>query len=213
MKAIEEKFIESFKELMEQEDFPEVMDSDEIEAILTDMDKYFGFDCSYDEGLFKGVLIPTDKELQVVIKFDKHTIPIWGSSVDKGVKNELYMSEKLESLGFGSMIARVSKIPYETNSRRMLSFQERATVYTNFYGDLSYNKKDITVPQSRSYDKIRRETMNTPPFAWYMKAVKYHGYRKVVSLFKTLIENDVMDFHKGNVGFIGDRPVLIDYGY
>ena len=213
MKAIEEKFIESFKELMEQENFPEVMDSYNLNDILTDMSKYFGFDCSYDEGLFKGVLIPTDKELQVVIKFDKHTIPIWGSSVDKGVKNELYMSEKLESLGFEDMIAKARKISYDTDSCRMLSFQERATAYNNFYGDLSYSKKDITVPQSRSYDKIRRETMNTPPFAWYMKAVKYHGYRKVVNLFKTLIENDVTDFHKGNVGFIGDRPVLIDYGY
>lgn len=213
MKAIEEKFIESFKEIMEQEDFPEEMDSYNIEAIRTDMDKCFGFDCSYDEGLFKGVLIPVDKELKVVIKFDKRTGGVPWASADKGVKNELRMSKKLESLGFGSMVARVSEIPYKTNSRRMLSFQERATVYTNFYGDLSYSKKDITVPQSRSYDKIRREAMNNPPFAWYLKAVQYHGYRKVVSLFKTLFENDIRDFHKGNVGFIGDRPVLIDYGY
>lgn len=213
MNVIEQKFIESFKEIMEQKDLPKVMRSSSIEAIRTDMDKRFGFDCSYDEGLFKGVLIPVDKELKVVIKFDKHTGRVLGTSADKGVKNELRMSKKLESLGFGNMIARASKIPYKTNSRRMLSFQERATVYNNFYGDLSYSQKDITVPQSRSYDKIRREAMNNPPFAWYLKAVQYHGYRKVVSLFKTLFENDIRDFHKGNVGFIGDRPVLIDYGY
>ena len=213
MKAVEEKFIESFKELMEQGDFPEVMGSYDIEAIRTVMDKHFGFDCSYDEGLFKGVLIPTDEKLRVVIKFDKQTSKVLGTSIDKGVKNELHMSEKLESLGFESMIARARKISYDTDSRRMLSFQERATVYSDFHKDLSYTEKDITVPKARSYDKIRRETGNTPPFAWYLKAVQYHGYRKVVNLFKTLIENGIRDLHKGNVGFIGDRPVLIDYGY
>lgn len=213
MKFPEQRFIDGFKTVMEQRDFPEVMGSDDIEVVLTDMDEYFGFDCSYDEGLFKGVLIPTDEKLQVVIKFDKQTGRVWGASADKGVKNELHMSKKLESLGFEGMIARARKISYDSDSSRMLSFQERATVYNDFHKDLSYSPKDITVPKARSYDKIRRETRNSPPFAWYLKAVQYHGYRKVVTLFKTLIENDVRDFHRGNVGFIGDRPVLIDYGY
>ena len=213
MKVIEKEFIESFRAVMEQRDFSDSMDPDELEAVLADMNDDFGFDCIYDEGLFKAVLIPINKGLEVVIKFDKRACSIWSVAVESGVKNELNMSKKLEARGFGDMIAKAKVIPYATDNDRMLSFQERATVFRNFHGDLSYTEKDITVPLSRSYDKINRKTFNAPPFAWYMKAVQYHGYRKVVALFKTLIENGIRDFHKGNVGFIGDRPVLIDYGY
>ena len=46
-------------------------------------------------------------------------------------------------------------------------------------------------------------------FLGYM--INYYGKGKVRTLCEFLFENRLNDFHSSNVGFIGDRPVLIDY--
>lgn len=46
-------------------------------------------------------------------------------------------------------------------------------------------------------------------FLGYM--IKYYGKGKIFALCEFLYENELNDFHNSNVGFIGDRPVLIDY--
>ena len=46
-------------------------------------------------------------------------------------------------------------------------------------------------------------------FLGYM--IKYYGKEKILTLCEFLYENRLNDFHSSNIGFIGDRPVLIDY--
>ena len=57
---------------------------------------------------------------------------------------------------------------------------------------------DISIP-----DRMNLE------FLGYM--INYYGKEKVLTLCNFLNQNRLNDFHSSNVGFIGDRPVLIDY--
>lgn len=49
------------------------------------------------------------------------------------------------------------------------------------------------------------------PIKWLKNAIAYHGAKRVVKFLKFIIgELKINDLHGGNVGYIGERPVVFD---
>lgn len=152
-----------------------------------------------------------------------------GSSWDY-CEQEAIIYNKAVRLGIGDMFAGTVKIA-EANYYPIYA-SERAEAYSQVdYGTTSSNETVRHIfanvkpnhPEDSELYKIgerfmeecdEAEEFSIPnkmslEFLGYM--INYYGEDKVLTLCDFLDKNYLNDFHCSNVGFIGDRPVLIDY--
>ena len=152
-----------------------------------------------------------------------------GSSWDY-CEQEAIIYNKAVQLGIGDMFAGTVKIA-EANYYPIYA-SERAESYSQVdYGTTSSNETirhifaDVKpyYPEDSELYKIGEQFMEecdatedfsipdrmNLEFLGYM--INYYGKNKVLTLCDFLDKNCLNDFHSSNVGFIGDRPVLIDY--
>lgn len=152
-----------------------------------------------------------------------------GSSWDY-CEQEAIIYNKAVQLGIGDMFAGTIKIA-EANYYPIYA-SERAETYSQVdYGTTSSNETirhifaDVKpyYPEGSKLYKIGKQFMKecdateefsipnrmSLEFLGYM--INYYGEDKILTLCDFLDKNRLNDFHSSNVGFIGDRPVLIDY--
>ena len=152
-----------------------------------------------------------------------------GSSWDYCEQEEIIYNRAV-ALGIGDMFAGTVKIADVHNYPIYAS--ERAESYSQVdYGSTSSSEtvrhifsaiNQYYAEESELYrigEQFMEECEETEEFSspdrmnleflGYM--ITYYGKRKVRALCEFLFENRLNDFHSSNVGFIGDRPVLIDY--
>ena len=152
-----------------------------------------------------------------------------GSSWDY-CEQEAIIYNRAVALGIGDMFAGTIKIADVHNYPIYAS--ERAESYSHVdFGSTSSSEtvRNIFTPINHNYPadsdlyKIgeqfieeceETEEFSSPDrmnleFLGYM--INYYGKGKVRTLCEFLFENRLNDFHSSNIGFIGDRPVLIDY--
>lgn len=165
----------------------------------TDINTPLNIDSYFTSGFYKGAIVPCDDN-DFVIKF-----PLTSDRDDEdNCKEELRRSKLIEAAGFGDLIAKTKSI----GKIKGVNFymQEKAvTIYDN--GSF-YNKEEPRPDVSRLYDFLDFY----PNFYWLIDLVDYCGYDRAKSFLLFLQENGMMqDLHDNNIGYIGNRPVLIDY--
>ena len=156
-------------------------------------------DSYFESGCYKGVIVPCDDN-DFVIKF-----PLVNSLEDiENCEEEFRRSQKIEQAGFGDLIAKISSLGKIKGTNFYL--QEKAI--TLYDGGSFYNKEDSRPDVSQLYDFLDFY----PNFYWLIDLVDYCGYERAKKFLLFLQENGMMqDLHDNNIGYIDNRPVLIDY--
>lgn len=84
--------------------------------------------------------------------------------------------------------------------------QERATII----GGLG-NSKPSENSKSLAKEVCEQENFSCFNETWFGSALDYYGAERLALLVGFLKEYHLRDFHNGNIGYIGDRPVIIDF--
>ena len=125
---------------------------------------------------------------------------------------ESYLYEDAGEWGLAAAFAGTIKI------NDNIYVQERATIF----GEIS-EKRNIESKLERSrngyadyiYSLIRQSStfLSTGQLAeiWMLDFIDYHGEEKFLEFLEFINENCINDLHWSNIGYIGDRPVLVDY--
>ena len=121
--------------------------------------------------------------------------------------DEVEIFKKAEAAGVGSFFARTDFYGYSKDNHPIY-VQERCEVFDSVDVDDMYKNLSKEIKTSAS------EVSSELPEEWIALAIKYFG-QELTDKFLTFVEDErIDDLHYSNFGFIGDRPVLIDYsGY
>lgn len=121
--------------------------------------------------------------------------------------DEVEIFKKAEAAGVGSFFARTDFYGYSKDNHPIY-VQERCEVFDNVDVDDMYEDLSKEIKTSAS------EVSSELPEEWIALAIKYFG-QELTDKFLAFVEDErIDDLHYNNFGFIGDRPVLIDYsGY
>ena len=121
--------------------------------------------------------------------------------------DEVEIFKKAEAAGVGSFFARTDFYGYSKDNHPIY-VQERCEVFGSVDVDDMY--KNLSKEIKTSASKVSSEL----PEEWIALAIKYFG-QELTDKFLAFVEDErIDDLHYNNFGFIGDRPVLIDYsGY
>lgn len=121
--------------------------------------------------------------------------------------DEVEIFKKAEAAGVSSFFARTDFYGYSKDNYPIY-IQERCEVFGNVDVDDKY--KNLSKEVKTSASKVSSEL----PEEWIALAIEYFG-QELTDKFLAFVEDEYIDdLHYDNFGFIGDRPVLIDYsGY
>ena len=121
--------------------------------------------------------------------------------------DEVEIFKKAEAAGVSSFFARTDFYGYSKDNYPIY-IQERCEVFGNVDVDDRY--KSLSKKIKTSASKVSSEL----PEEWIALAIEYFG-QELTDKFLAFVEDEhIDDLHYDNFGFIGDRPVLIDYsGY
>lgn len=160
----------------------------------------------YDYGASKGVLI--FKELNYVIK-----IPFTGSSDD-----DFYGAECLNGWDY----CQVEEEKYWEATKeglaecfaktQLISMIDGHPIYLQEYAEMfsstssTHTKEDIEKVESYCGDSY--DCFNP---AWLSDVLNYFGEAVFYKLMQFIDTFNIEDLHHGNIGYIGMRPVLVDY--
>lgn len=182
-----------------------------LNRLLSSKRKRFEYSC----GIEKCAIVPKRGNKAPVIKFQY-------SKDSNGCEKEYNLFKELQNQGLDNMVAKYFT-PIKTN-KRIYYLQEKATPYF---------KKLVTSSQIKSRSFLDDEVISyvlgvihrtgraykiidtfVPARNWIKDCIIHHGAEKTIRLFEFLADNSCNDFHTGNVGYIGDKPVILDYsGY
>ena len=88
--------------------------------------------------------------------------------------------------------------------------QQKAITLEDAYKIEDFDNILWDLPREKSR-QIQREVGYSLNSRWLAAAIKWYGENRVRRLLFFLSDNELCDFHEKNIGFIGSRPVLIDY--
>lgn len=179
---------------------------DELDSYTTD---FFGEDVQFDfdEGVSKKVIVFSN--LGFVIKFDncgdsEREVDIYNAAVDCGL-GDCFPTTKLLCYHNGCQwtYQEIAKSLFG-NRKEQREKAERLKVKEEAV-EMIWNIID-DIPNCTRTDCLSR--------AWLKIAINYFGYTHMGKLARFIQVNRINDLHNGNVGFVNDRPVLIDFcGY
>lgn len=85
--------------------------------------------------------------------------------------------------------------------------QERAVTYCDLNGD--DDREDARTPSTRDYCRKNGFSCFNP--IWIADALDYYGQKMFNKMMSFIKSYRIGDLHDENIGYIGQRPVLIDY--
>ena len=126
-----------------------------------------------------------------------------------GLEAEYFAEAK--QLGLDEFFAATEFVMYCNNIRVYVA--ERAEVsFERLSSDLYEKLESSGMKESKIWDTINEADSCCEFLDWLVPY--YADNDKAEELFNFLNESDINDLHSGNIGYIGDRLVLIDYsGY
>ena len=83
--------------------------------------------------------------------------------------------------------------------------QERAT---SIGPDWSHSSKEERESTEKFCEEHNVMSFNAQ---WQTDAINYYGEKRFLEFMKFLEEEHISDLHCGNIGYVGDRPVLLDF--
>lgn len=124
--------------------------------------------------------------------------------------DELYYSEMFENAGFGDLIAKVKLGNVIPETHIQMYIQEKARIYHD-WGSLEKASEDS---QSKAKDIINDIYVDELEEEWLADLIEYCGEDRARDFLNYIDELGINDLHSGNVGYINDAAVLIDFsGY
>ena len=95
--------------------------------------------------------------------------------------------------------------------------QEKAVSFNDYYYDeesdhYSEDESKYTDEQRNSTkEKCKENKISNFNNLWLTDFIQYYGADMFVKFSQFIRNNNINDLHDGNIGYIGNRPVLIDY--
>lgn len=92
--------------------------------------------------------------------------------------------------------------------------QERAETYYNLKKkgknqESDYNDEDDRTPRTKDYCKKHGFFCFNP--IWCADAIEYYGKKRFNKIMSFVKENNIGDLHTDNIGYVGRKPVFIDF--
>lgn len=85
--------------------------------------------------------------------------------------------------------------------------QEKASPFVEKFPDSPYS--DNRTPSMKQYCK--KVGIDPPNYVWAADAIEYYGKKKFNKLMKFIEWGGIYDLHNGNIGYVGKRPVIMDF--
>lgn len=159
------------------------------------------------DGAEKNVLIFA-KRNPFVVKITKYSANNEGSCYD-----EYQNYVKIKNAGFGDfcpemvMIDKKICIQEKVNTRYGKSSKKEISKGLFKY---VYHKHYLKLDDEFNYKYPNCNSVSLPT-GWLENAIRYHGAKRVVKFLNFIIgELEINDLHSGNVGYVGERPVIFD---
>ena len=208
---------EEIKEILEALadcDFTEFRSYTFRNEVVSDFRDSYKKPFNWDEGATKGVLI--FDTLGFVIKLpyrgdyydpDEGLEEFCGANTQNGwdyCEAEEYYGNKADEYGVGNCFAKT--ISLGTVNGHPVYYQEIVESFSSV-GSSSHSREEIDEME----DKVSSFYNNDIDLDWLCDAYDYHG-EEIFYQFMGFIENfSINDLHNGNIGYIGMKPVVLDY--
>lgn len=120
-----------------------------------------------------------------------------------------------EEEGLGACFAAVDIL--ETRLKYPVYMQEKAVAFDAYYYDeegyrsSDYESKYTEEQLDSTREKCKENKIRNFNNLWLTDFIQYYGADIFAKFSRFIREKDVNDLHDGNIGYIGNRPVLIDY--
>lgn len=190
---------------------------DGIEELLFDQE-FLNNEWESDEGATKFVIVPRNENYVIKIPFTHY----YEGDIDDYA--ELQFSDYGRSLKPGDY-CDIEVERYKVFKKYGLEKFFAETQFLGSYHDFDFYIQQKVTPHNRNSHKKQhsKETENSAKrlrFAadetfnleWLMNAIDYYGEDEVEELVDFLGDNNYLsDYHGGNLGYIEDRPVILDY--
>lgn len=213
---------ELFEIIEKKTDFAKIIEEgineDSVYSAFAPVLEYFksiGVHVYLGTGISKAALVFTDKDFVFKIPFD---YDVEGNELNDycAIEAEYYHDAEID--GVDDYFAKTyfyDFIRYNGHKVMPVYYQEKATPLEEIHGmgaemdSLSKEKKQELFAKTTNYWGTSRLSI-----FWVQKFIDYYG-EDAYPAFGTFIDShSINDLHCGNVGFIGDRPVVFDYsGY
>lgn len=183
-------------------------DDEELEKVIVN---YFGnTHYDLDEGASKKVIVFND--LGFVLKWDNlgdslREANLYEEAVYEGLENFFpFTSHICEHLDCDWVVQEIAKPYYSYRKQDLLkkSLEMKTTV----------KEEGIQIIANIFSDIPNCSRLGYPNTTWISMSVRFFGLTLTGKLARFVQRNRINDLHNGNIGFIGNRPVLIDFcGY
>lgn len=206
--------------LFEKCDFREGITEDNYYInIIQYLPKDFNF--KYGYGVSKLVIIPEDENFVIKIPFigdcDEETGIIYNYKYANKDKERCWDYCFTEMLYYN--IAKKNRVAEILAKTRYIGKIQEYPIYTQqkvetYYSrykckiDIS-NSKETKIKEKTIYSKCSKKNIDIFNIKWIMDVFDYYGENK----FDKIIDfvNELQDLHNGNIGYIGNRPIILDY--
>lgn len=189
-------------------DFYDLYDNTFFDNIVRPFKNKYKKNFSYDYGASKGVLIFKDFNYVIKIPFVKNEDEDFcGASGNKEwdyCDAEVLKYQEAEKEGLNNCFAKTIKIGEIDNYPIYL--QEYAEIFNQINNKTpSRSKEDL--------EKVSELCQNYYCFnkEWLSDVLNFYGEQTFYHLMNFIDDYDIKDLHGANLGYIGLRPVLVDY--
>lgn len=191
----------------------DLFEEDFLENVIAPFQEKYKKPFSYDQGATKGVLIFRDLDCVLKIPFDGSDGEWFiGALEGEDYYNWNYCAAEADYYSMAEM-ANLEECFLETKcvisiQGRPIYKQPLATMMHDKQGygkscssEEEYNKVSSTIKESH-------EIFNLP---WQVDAFNFYGKILFEKLMNFISDCGIRDLHGGNLGYIGEQPVLVDY--
>lgn len=207
--TFDKKEVDEILDVLYYGDFDCLSDNSFFRQIVSPFKDKYKKPFAYDYGATKGVLI--FKELGFVIKIPFVCNDDWDFSGAECANGWDYC--EVEALKYqDASINGLAECFAETMcigdvDGHPIYIQELATMYEKGETTTKRSDEDIekvkSLCSSQNYDCFNSN--------WLSDVLNFFGERMFYKLLNFISDADISDLHNGNIGYIGMRPVLVDY--
>ena len=206
----DKKELDEILNALESGDYNDLYDSVFYEQVIAPFKQKYKKPFYYDYGATKGVIV--FKELGFVIKIPfgaSSEDAFYGADCDNGWdycraevnKYEFaYQNDLDQCFAETRPIADIDGYP--------IYIQEFAIMFDKDNGASSNHTKDDMEKIADLCEDNNYECFNT---SWLSDVFNFFGEKVFYQLMNFISDVDINDLHNGNIGYIGMRPVLVDY--
>ena len=122
-------------------------------------------------------------------------------------KEEVFYYQKAKEKNVEKFFLETSILGY-SNDDYPIYIQPKARIF-NYY-----KSKSLSAEEQIITNRLRSKCETWFSVRWIRDAINWYGEAEVEKLLKFISNQEINDLHSGNLGYLNDRPVIVDYaGY